>query len=264
MLSHEMKQVLDQHPLGLVLDIDGTLSPIAPTPSEARLYPGVAELLTKARERAHVAIMTGRAVDDGAALVNVEGLTYIGTHGLEWCDGLPATHTVQLLPEALPYVEPGKYLLDLAEQHQAELAGVIVQRKRIGGSLHYRLAPQPEETRRRIFALLEEPTRQVHMRLGEGKRVVEILSPLAAVNKGYALRRFAHLHALRGLLFAGDDRTDLDAVREIPRLRQGGVMALSIVVRQEDTLPDLLADADVLVEGVPGMAQLLQEIVEHL
>jgi trehalose 6-phosphate phosphatase len=258
-----MKNVLHQHPLGLVFDIDGTLSPIAPTPGEARLYPSVADLLTKARERAHIAIMTGRAVDDGAALVNVEGLTYIGTHGLEWCDGLPTTHAVQLLPEALPYVEPGKYLLDLAEQHLADLEGVIVQRKRIGGSLHYRLAPQPEETRLRIFALLEEPAHQVHMRLGEGKRVVEVLSPLA-VNKGQALRRFAHMQALRGLLFAGDDRTDLDAVREIPRLRQEGVIALSIVVRQEDTLPDLLTAADVLVEGVAGMAQLLQEIVDHL
>ena len=72
------------------------------------------------------------------------------------------------------------------------------------------------------------------------------------------------MHTLRSLLFAGDDRTDLDAVREIPRLRQEGVLALSVVVQQADTLPDLLADADVLVEGVPGMAQLLQEIVDSI
>ena len=57
-------------------------------------------------------------VSQVAVVVNVEGLTYIGTHGLEWCDGLPTTHTVQLLPEALPYVEPGKALLDLAEHRQ--------------------------------------------------------------------------------------------------------------------------------------------------
>src|SRR5207237_9934454 len=96
---------------------DWTLSPIAPTPEEAILYPGVAPLLERAREHAHVAIMTGRAIEDGAAMINVDGLTYIGTHGLEWSDGLPTLHPVEILPEALAYVEPGKYLLDLVEQH---------------------------------------------------------------------------------------------------------------------------------------------------
>ncbi len=79
-----IQTVLSRRPLGLVFDIDGTLSPIAPTPGEAQLYPGVASLLEQARERAHVAIMTGRALDDGAAMVNVDDITYIGSHGLEW------------------------------------------------------------------------------------------------------------------------------------------------------------------------------------
>ena len=35
------------------------------------------------------------------------------------------------------------YLLDLVEQHLSELPGVMVQRKRIGGTRHYRLAPDP-------------------------------------------------------------------------------------------------------------------------
>ncbi len=84
MLTTKLQAVLSRRPLGLVLDIDGTLSPIAPTPAEARLYPGVKELLEQAKAQAHVAIMTGRAIEDGAAMVSIEGLTYIGTHGLEW------------------------------------------------------------------------------------------------------------------------------------------------------------------------------------
>src|SRR6266567_9276878 len=87
-----LQTVLSQRPLGLVFDIDGTLSPITPTPDEARLFPGVVPLLEQARQLAHVAIMTGRAIDNGAAMVNVEGLTYIGSHGLEWCNGLPTKH----------------------------------------------------------------------------------------------------------------------------------------------------------------------------
>ena len=257
----DIYSVLHKQPLGLIFDIDGTLSPIAPTPDEARLYPGVKDLLERARKHAHVAIMTGRALTDGASMVNVDGLTYIGIHGLEWCDGLPSAHPVRLLPEALPYAEAGTYLLDLAEQQLATLPGLIVQRKSVGGSLHYRLSPDPEHTRQHILAVLGEPARQVHMRLGEGKRVIEILSPLA-INKGQALRRFIQHFALRSVIFAGDDRTDLDAVLEISRLREEGLSALSIVVQHVDTLPALLTHADIIVQEVAGMAQLLQEMVE--
>src|SRR5690348_7549521 len=171
MTAIDLHSVLQQKPLGLVFDIDGTLSPIVPTPDEAQLYPGIAQNLEQLRSQAHVAIMTGRAVADGARIVNVEGLTYIGTHGLEWCDGLPTTHPVQLISEAQPYVEPGKLLLDLVERHQAELPGVIIQRKSVGGSVHYRLAPDEELTRQRILTLLQEPARQTHMRLRGGKKV---------------------------------------------------------------------------------------------
>lgn len=263
---HDLLQsVLARRPLGLVFDIDGTLSPIASTPGEARLYPGVADLLEQTREHngVHVAIMTGRGIEDGAALVGIDGLTYIGTHGLEWSDGLPAQGSVQLASGALDYAEPGNYLLDLVEQHLSDLPGVVVQRKRVGGSLHYRLAPHPEETHRKLFALLEEPARRAHMNLSEGKLVVEVRPPLA-IDKGTALRHFAERFAVQCLVFSGDDRTDLDAVLEISRLRRAGLGALAVVVRHHDTPQGLLSHADIVVEGVPGMADLLREILAML
>jgi len=261
--------VLARRPLGLVLDIDGTLSPIAPTPDSAFLYPGVQQLLEQARDLSpdiHIAIMTGRGIADGASIVNVDDITYIGTHGLEWSEGLPSTHPVRIEEDALRYIEPGKALLDFAEQHLAEFPGVIVQRKNVGGTLHYRGASDHERTRERLLALMEEPTRQLGMRLGEGKMVVEILAPLT-VDKGQGLRRFALQHQLRGIVFAGDDRTDVDAVLEAIRMRQEQpeqYATCAIVVQHHDTLSTLLEHADVIVQGVEGMAQLLQYIVEKL
>ncbi|GAC1355863.1 MAG: trehalose-phosphatase [Ktedonobacteraceae bacterium] len=254
MASLNLASVLAQKPLGLVFDIDGTLSPIVPTPEAAYLYPGVADMLEQLRQHAHVAIMTGRALRDGARIVNVDNVTYIGTHGLEWSDGLPTTHEVRIVPEAMRYVEPGQHLLTLVQQHLDSLPGVIVQRKTVGGTLHYRRAANHEQTRMQLLALLEEPTRQLGMRLGEGKMVVEVLAPLA-INKGQAIRSYTERLGLRGLVFAGDDRTDLDAVLEAERLRQEGCTTLSIVVQYHDTLPELLAHADVIVDGVAGMAQ---------
>jgi trehalose 6-phosphate phosphatase len=264
-LTQQLIDVLKQKPLGLVFDIDGTLSPIAPTPDKAQLYPGVAELLEQARDHPglRVAIITGRAVENGAALVNIDGLTYIGSHGLEWSDGLPSTSTVQIAPEVLAYVEPGKQLLALAEEKLADISGILVEHKRVGGAIHYRLCANQEQARQRILTLLAEPARNYGLRLSEGKMVVEIKTPLA-IDKGKALRRVAEQYKLHGVVFAGDDRTDLDAIHEIARLRQDGLAAYAIVVKHTDTLPTLLASADLVVDEVAGMAALLRDIVAHL
>ncbi|GCE19253.1 trehalose-phosphatase [Dictyobacter kobayashii] len=250
MVSKDISHVLSQHPLGLVFDIDGTLSPIAPTPDEAHLYPEAAHYLQQASQFAHAGIITGRAVADGARIVNVEGLTYIGTHGLEWCDGLPGTHKIELIPEAEPYIQPGKELLDLAEKVLVpQIPGLIVQRKSIGGTLHYRLAPDPEQAREIILEALKEPAARLHMHIDEGKRAVEILAPLT-INKGKALRRFVEHFALQGVIFAGDDRTDLHGMIEIERLRQDGYATHGIVVQHPDTPPALLEHADTIVQGL--------------
>jgi trehalose 6-phosphate phosphatase len=101
------------------------------------------------------------------------------------------------------------------------------------------------------------------MSLSEGKLIVEIRVPLP-VHKGKALRQFVQHFDLHAIVFAGDDRTDLDAVVEITKMRKEGIAALSIVVQHHDTLPDLLEQADIIVQGVPGMVELLREIVEML
>lgn len=256
-LPEKLADVLAQRPLGLVFDIDGTLSPIAPTPGEARLYPGVAAYLQQATRYAQVGIITGRGIDDGAHLVDIEGLTYVGNHGLEWCIGLPGEHAIELIPEAEPYIKPGQQLLDLAEQQLVpEIPGLIVQRKSVGGTLHYRLAPNPEQARELILATLKEPAARLNMHIDEGKRAVEILAPLT-VNKGKALRRFVEQFNLRGVIFAGDDRTDLHGILEVERLRQDGYAAHSIAVQHPDTPPALLEHADTVVQGVEAMVQLL-------
>ena len=261
MVETDIVGLVAQRPLGLVFDIDGTLSPITATPGEAQLYPGVAELLEQAKQQAHIAIITGRAVADGARIVNVEGLTYIGTHGLEWSDGLPSHTSVQLIAGVTEYVEAGKYLLDLVAKER--MAGISVERKSVGGTIHYRLAPDPEQARQSILALLEEPAQRVHMQLSEGKRAIEVRVPLP-INKGQALRTFAQRYELQGLLFAGDDRTDIDALLEIERLRLEGIKTLGIAVQHPDTLAELLTHADIVVQGVAGMVELLHKIVEDL
>ena len=77
--------VLRQTPSAVVTDIDGTISAIAPTPAEAMVDPGAKAALGSARRErlAAVAVVSGRAPQDGAAMVGLPELTYVGNHGLE-------------------------------------------------------------------------------------------------------------------------------------------------------------------------------------
>jgi trehalose 6-phosphate phosphatase len=258
MLRTALLALMACHPRGLVLDIDGTLSPIAATPEEARLYPGMAELLQRLRRHARLAVLTGRSVATAAALVGVEGITYIGNHGLEWSPGQPAEDAPTIPPGLERYREPARRLLEMAQQ--LALAGLRVEYKSIGGTIHYRLCPDPQAARERILALLAAPAREAGLLLSEGKMAVEVRVP--GLNKGEALRLFVEHEQLCAAFFAGDDRTDLDAVEMLARLREQGLITLAVAVRHADTPELLLERADMVVEGVEGMYRLLSELAE--
>src|ERR687893_2161216 len=89
-------EVLRQTPSAVVTDIDGTISAIAPTPAEAMVDPGAQAALARLVERlAAVAVVSGRAPQDGVAMVGLPGLIYVGNHGLERiAHGMTWTHPV--------------------------------------------------------------------------------------------------------------------------------------------------------------------------
>lgn len=260
--SSNMQDVFAERPLGLVFDIDGTLSPIASTPQEARLFPGVVDLLEDLSLLAHIAILTGREINDGASMINLDGLTYIGAHGLEWYKGLPQPETLHILPEAVQYIQPARELLLYAAKQLEQEAGVLVEHKRIGGAIHYRLAPNPAEARQKILAILEAPAAD-RFHLTDDKYTIELRMPLA-MDKGRAIRQLVRDWNLQGILFAGDSRTDLDALCELVQLRREGKKTLGVVVQHMDTAPELLRQADVIVHEVEGMVAFLQECVQAL
>jgi hypothetical protein len=65
-------------------------------------------------------------------------------------------------------------------------------------------------------------------------------------------------------VFAGDDRTDLDAIDALTAERANGLATLAIAVRHADTPQEILQKADLVVTEVSGMVQQLHEIVAHL
>jgi len=256
--------VLRQRPAGLMTDIDGTISQMAPTPHAAVVAPAARAALARlAGELALVGVVTGRSAQTGEEMVQVPGLVYVGNHGMERRLNGAAWHH----PEAAASAEA--ITAALAEiARGAEAAGLreylVIEDKRLSGSIHYRLAPDAAAARQTLWPLAEEAAHRHGLKVTGGRLIVELRPPIT-VSKGTALTALADAYHLRGLVFCGDDLTDVDGFRAVRRLRDEGKLAgLNVAVIAAETLPEVLAASDVTVPGVPACTALLTALAEAL
>lgn len=260
--ARRLRAALAQHPRGLLLDIDGTLSPIAPTPEAARLLPGVADLLQRALNCFDVvAAISGRGAADARRMVGVPELLYIGNHGLErW---LPGEDAPQVIPEARPYLPAIAQALDQADHDlTARLPGLRIERKGASGSIHTRGCAQPQQALQTVLETLRPTIERLGLRLTQGKLVAEIRPPLA-VDKGTAVESLVRERGLRSALYMGDDVTDIDAFRALRHLREAGVCAgWSVAVLQEEAPPALAAEADLTLPAIEAVPAFLAWLIE--
>ena len=240
--------------LGLVLDFDGTISEIAPTPEQAHVLPEAARALRGLANKLPLsAVMSGRAVSDVAALVGVDGLAYLGNHGAELLhDG-----QLELAPEAQAARDA---VFGVFEELRSavDLPGLVWQDKRLSATVHFRLAADPDSAARQLDDALRRAgpaTRGVEAFWG--KMALE-LRPVNGPDKGSAARSLARRFDLDGLLFVGDDTTDVDAMRAVSEMSsEGQLSGLSVVVLHHDTPEPALRAADYSLGGVPEMGRFL-------
>ncbi|MEA2522992.1 MAG: trehalose 6-phosphate phosphatase [Thermomicrobiales bacterium] len=257
-------EVLRLEPAGLFTDIDGTISAIAPTPPEAVVTNSAREALKRLDGRlALVGAVTGRAADDGAKMIGIPDLLVVGNHGMEW------------LHRGNRWVHPA------AEASRASLAaaladvgaalaaagvdaGVVLEDKRLSASIHYRLAPNHLMAREVILSAAGEAAALRGLRITEGRYVVE-LRPEVVINKGTAIADLTRTHSLNGVVYIGDDITDVDAFVAVHKLRESGaVAALAVAVLSAETHPSVSSMADVTVTGVGECIDLLTSVARAL
>lgn len=226
----------------VIVDADGTLVPIAARPELARVHPGAAAALGALVGRAAlVAVVSGRPSDEVAALVGVEGPTYVGVYGLE--DAEPMS------PALL------RRLRDLV----AAVPGAWVEPKGAAVSIHIRAAEDPPAAEATLTPLLEAVAGAEGLELLRGKYTVE-LAPAGRGRKGAAVERLVAQHEVEGVLFAGDDRPDLEAFEALDAMRADGRVTVKVAVGGAETPDELLAAADVVVDGPEGLAALLASL----
>jgi trehalose 6-phosphate phosphatase len=217
----------------ILLDVDGTLAPIVPLPEQASVPAETkAELARLAARYALVACVSGRPGFDADRLVGVEGLTYVGLHGLE------------LDPEAERY-------RDVLHSF-AETVDWPVEDKGLAVSFHYRNVEDEDAARAELEAVAQR-AQAAGLRSRFGRKVLEILPPVEA-DKGTAVRHLLDRAALNRALYAGDDRTDLDAFRALEPLELG----VRVAVASEEGPRELRETADLVVDGPAELTELLR------
>ena len=249
-------------PSGLFSDFDGTLSEIAPTPPEAVFYAGVRDAFARAAGCADLAgIITGRAVDDVMERVDIPDLLIVGNHGLEWFDdGKRIDHEAGVAAEAgiLRTMARTRERLETVTSTE----GMLFENKRLSASIHYRNASDPVNVGLVLLPIVEEEAAANGLRVSGGKMLVE-LRPTAIVSKGTALEEIVRTRNLKGTVFFGDDVTDVDGFRALHRMRdEQGLKTVAVAIRSEDVHPDVIAESDVVLEGVPDMVVTLKRIAD--
>jgi len=245
--------------LGLISDIDGTISPLAERPEEARVSAGCHEQLSILSQKlVLVALVTGRAAADARRMVNLPGIVYIGNHGLEeWRDGasiiLPqAARFAHRIPDAMRRI-----------QSQVNIDGLLYENKGVTGSIHYRLTPDPDAARKKIMTAVEPLSEIFDFRVTEGRMVIEIRPPVD-IDKGVAVERLVNSNKLTGVIYLGDDLTDVDAFQAVRRLRETGMLGLALGVIDTDTDPAVKYNSDWLLHGVGEVERFLSDLIVRL
>jgi trehalose-phosphatase len=223
---------------GLFFDFDGVLAPIVDRPDDAAPTAETrAELERLAARYALVAVVSGRAGEDVAARVGVDGIVYVGSHGLEhepqadrWRRRLAAFAADAPWP-----------------RRDIELKGLAI-------AFHFRDRADEHEAVRELDAIAET-AREDGLVARYGRKVLEVLPPLGS-NKGTAVRGLLEEGGLRRALAAGDDTTDIDSFMALDGLE----VAVRVAVASEESPRVLVEAADVVVGTTDDFLALLRRL----
>ena len=188
----------------LLLDIDGTLLDLAPTPREVRVPPGLAETLERLMTRMSgaLALVSGRSLDDIDFIFGAARFPAVGGHGAEM--------RLSIGEEAVAVRAPPMDV-DLKRRF-ARIASldpdIILEDKGYSLALHFRLAPHAEQAIYDAVSAVRADLPNAPIEVLPGKAVCEIKS--TGFTKATGTRELMAHSPFSGRrpVFIGDDVTD--------------------------------------------------------
>src|SRR5580704_10204092 len=198
----ELAQRLDEY--AILLDIDGTLLDLAPTPREVWVPPGLAKTLNRLVEKTSgaLALVSGRSLNDIDLIFAPEQFPAVGGHGAEMRLSIDseavATHAPPMDKELK------RRLAAIAKLSP----GILLEDKGYSLALHYRLAPHAEKAIYEAVSLIRADLPNAPIEVLPGKCVCEIKH--SGFTKATGVRELMTHEPFKGRrpLFIGDDITD--------------------------------------------------------
>ncbi len=199
----EISFVPDLRKCAILLDIDGTILDLAPSPQQVWVPTGLRQTLARIAERSGgaLALVSGRSLRDIDLIFSPLELAAIGGHGAELRAVVGDEPTV--------CVPPLSAVLKRKLAAVAELGpGILAEDKGYSLALHYRLAPEKADAVRAAVDTICAGAPAGSIEILPGKLVVEIKP--AGISKAKAVCELMQHppFAKRNPIFIGDDTTD--------------------------------------------------------
>jgi trehalose 6-phosphate phosphatase len=250
---YAMLDALTDDPMrsALLLDYDGSLAPIVLMPQDAVPLPGTAEVLGDiAPYLGVVAIVSGRPVDFLAEHIPASIVQLYGQYGLERIEhGRRVVDT-----RALPYVDA---VATAADEVAERWPQIYVERKgEIAVAFHWRAAGDVDGS---VVDEIEAIGRRLGLSVGDSKMAREFRPPVA-IDKGSVVREL--VDGMATAVFVGDDAGDVPAFAALQDLSAKAQVerTFRVAVSSSETPGDLVANADVVVDGPRGLRRFLNAL----
>jgi trehalose 6-phosphate phosphatase len=244
----------------VLLDIDGTLAPIVRHEGDAHVPEATrAVLIEVSRRYKLVGCVSGRRAATARSIVAIGTIAYVGNHGGELLR--PGSTRAEVNPELEAWAARVRDFTTRAYTAQHQRIRVRSEDKEAIAAFHWRGAPDEERAEEAVRAIASEAEREgfaVHW----GRKVLEVRPPVE-FDKGLGIASLLRSEELDTALYVGDDTTDLDAFRALRGLASSGDIktALCVAVDSDETPPELAAEADLVVDGPPGVRGLLEALL---
>jgi trehalose 6-phosphate phosphatase len=245
----------------ILTDVDGTLAPIVARPEQAAVPEGARALLARLSERfGLVGCISGRRAAEAKRLVGLDQIAYAGNHGLELL--LPGEEEPRLDPSLAGRERAAAEFLAELGDGEPEFSGLRVEDKGPIQGLHWRGADDERAAEARAHEIGAEAGR-AGLEPRWGRKVLE-LRPVGGGGKDAAVAALLAIDGVKAAIYAGDDRTDLDAFRRLRELREGGELetVICVGVASPEAPPELPEESDLIVDGPGGWLQVLESLAE--
>jgi trehalose 6-phosphate phosphatase len=205
-----------------------------------------------------VGCVSGRRAEEARELVGLPGIGYAGNHGLELL--LPGEDKLRFDPGVRGHEgDAASYLAGLDREALAA-QGIRIEDKGPIQALHWRGAPDERAA--------EARAREVGAGAGRagldcrwGRKVLE-LRPKGGGGKEAAVAALLATDGIDAAIYAGDDRTDLDAFRRLRELRERGRLraAVCVGVLSGEGPAEIGEESDIAVDGPQGWMAVLRAL----